>query len=284
MKQSVLFVAAIMLPMWGVAATGFECLLEPSQVVEIRSPADGVIESIAVTRGDLIQRGQVLVRLRSEIEVEAVNSARYRLGMEGQLETSRNRLAYADKKLERTANLVAQKFVSAQALDEAETEQRLAQAELQSAVEAREMARIELQRATEVLALRTLKAPFYGVVVDRMLNPGDLAEAGSGRKAVLKVAQIDPVRADVPLPASLFGKVRIGSTAVITASVGARSFNGIVRAVDRTIDAASDTFVARVEIANPRGDVPVGSRCSAAVAGIAAATKAPLPAVRPSQP
>ena len=55
------------------------------------------------------------------------------------------------------------------------------------------------------MALRTLASPFNGVVVDRLLNPGDLAESGSGRKLVLKVAQIDPMKVDVVLPAALFG-------------------------------------------------------------------------------
>jgi multidrug efflux pump subunit AcrA (membrane-fusion protein) len=137
-------------------------------------------------------------------------------------------------------------------------------------LEARELARIELQRAKELLALRTMTAPFAGVVVDRMLNPGDLAESGSGRKPVLKVAQIDPIRADVPLPASMFGQVRSGTKAVVTAAVGGGRFDATVRSVDRVIDAASGTFVARLEIANPQGLVPGGSRCSAVIEGLKA--------------
>ena len=48
-----------------------------------------------------------------------------------------------------------------------------------------------------------------------MLNPGDLAESGSGRKPVLKVAQIDPLRVDVVLPAALFGQVKPGTEASV---------------------------------------------------------------------
>lgn len=251
------------------AAEGFECLLEPWQVVEVRAPVDGMIASISVQRGDTVRQGQPLAQLQSGVEQATLEVARFRAGMEAQVATARSRLEYTQRKLVRLTQMEKENFMSAQARDEAEAEKRLAEAELQSATESREMARLELVRAQEALALRTLVAPFNGVVVDRMLNPGDLAEAGSGRKAVLKVAQVDPIRADVPLPAALFGKVRVGSRAAVTAQVGGRRFEARVSQVDPVIDAASGTFVVRLEVRNAQGAVPAGSRCTAGIDGLA---------------
>lgn len=251
-------------------ADGFECLIEPSQVVEVRTPVDGVIASIAVQRGDAIRRGQTLVVLQSEAERAAVESAAQRAKAEGSIVAARNRIDYATKKLARLNDLIKENFSSQQARDEAEAEKRLAEAELLQATEAREVARVELRRAQELLALRSLSAPFNGVVLDRMLNPGDLAESGSGRRPVLKVAQIDPMRVDVLLPPALFGQVRMGMAAQVTARVGGKAFPAVVRSVDRVIDAASDTFVARLEVANPQAAVPGGSRCNATIQGVTA--------------
>lgn len=261
-------------------AGSFECLLEPWQVVEVRAPVDGIIASIAVQRGDLVRKGQPLVILRSEAEQAAVELARYRTRMEGQIAAARNRIDYATKKLARLTELQKDNFMSAQARDEAEAEKRLAESELLSAQEAREMARIDLIRAQELLALRTMSAPFNGIVVDRMLNPGDLAESGSGRKPVLKVAQIDPIRADVALPAALFGTVKPGTQASVSPAIGGGRFGATVRSVDRLIDAASATFVARLEVPNPQGQVPGGARCNATIDG----ASAPLPAPRKTRP
>jgi RND family efflux transporter MFP subunit len=252
-----------------VFADGFECLLEPWQVVEVRAPVDGMISNIAVNRGDAIKRGQLLVTLQSDVEKSGVQSARYRSTMQGQITAARNRLDYATAKSLRMADLQKENFMSAQAREEADAEKRLAESELQSAIEARELARIELKRSEEQLQLRTMTAPFNGVVVDRLLNPGDLAESGSGRKPVLRVAQIDPIRADVALPASLFGRVRPGTAASVTSVVGGGRFAAVVRSVDRMIDAASGTFVARLEVPNPQGKVPGGARCSATIDGVA---------------
>jgi RND family efflux transporter MFP subunit len=251
------------------ADVGFECLLEPWQVVEVRSAVEGLIAAIPVNRGDSVKRGQVLVELQSGAERAALDAARYRAKMEGQIATARNRIEYASKKLERQIDLLKNSYTSAQSRDEAEAEKHLAESELQSAIEARELARIDAVRAQEQLALRSVTAPFAGVVVDRLLNPGDLAEAGSGRKPVLKLAQIDPIRADVALPAALFGQVRAGTHAVVTAAVGGGRFAGTVRSVDKVIDAASGTFVARIEVPNAQGQVPGGSRCQASIDGLA---------------
>ena len=73
---------------------------------------------------------------------------------------------------------------------------------------------------------------------------------------MLKVAQIDPMRVDVSLPAALFGQVRIGAAASVTALVGGGRFPATVRSVDRLIDAASGTFIARLEVPNPKAAVP----------------------------
>ncbi len=249
---------------------GFECLLEPWQVIEVRTPVEGVIAAIGAQRGDTVRRGQVLVELQSAAERATVESARFRAQMEGQITSAKSRIDYATKKLERLADLQRDNFTSVQARDEAEAEKRLAEAELQQAIEARELARLELQRAHEQLALRTVAAPFAGVVVDRMLNVGDLSESGTGRKPVLKLAQIDPMRADVALPAALFGQVRVGTRATVLAGVGGARYGGTVRSVDKVIDAASGTFVARLEVPNGQLQVPGGSRCIASIEGLVA--------------
>ena len=244
-------------------AAGFPCLIEPSEVVELRASVDGTIAAVRVQRGDLLRKGQVLVELQSAAERVAVESAAYRAQMDGQVAAARTRLEFANRKLARVIDLEQKRFVAAQARDEAQAEQQLAQNELAAAVETRELARIEFRRAREQLALRTLVSPFDGVVVDRMLNPGDLAESGSGRKPVLKIARVDPLKVDVVLPATMFGRVRARQRAVVTASVGGVRFDAQVSIVDRMIDAASGTFVVRLALPNAQRRAPVGSRCTA---------------------
>jgi RND family efflux transporter MFP subunit len=249
------------------AAAGYDCLIEPWQVVEVRTAVEGIIQQVHVQRGDAVRKGQMLVELQSGAERAAVDSAKYRVQMEGQIVSARNRIDYARKKLLRATELEKEQYGSAQARDEADAERRLAEAELQAALEARELARLDHRRATEQLALRAVASPLNGVVVDRQLNPGDLAEAGSGRKAVLRIAQIDPLRVDVVLPALLFGRVKPGQAASVHTGIGGR-YSARVSLVDKVVDAASGTFVARLELANPKQDIPGGVRSHCDIDGV----------------
>jgi RND family efflux transporter MFP subunit len=267
MKRYLLGLCVAVLPALGSAAE-FECLIEAAQVVEIRSSVDGVIAAVHVQRGDVVRKGQMLVELSSAAERLAVESARYRSVMDGQVSAARNRLDYATRKLARASDLQQQNYVSAQARDEADAERRLAESELQAAVENRELARIEHRRAVEQLALRTMTSPFNGVVVDRMLNPGDLAESGAGRKPVLKVAQIDPLRVDIVLPGAVFGQLRPGMKASVVPQGSGVHYTASVKLVDRLIDAASNTFVARLDLPNPNHAIAGGARCVAEIEGV----------------
>ena len=216
--------ALLLAPRWGATAAGFDCLIEPSQVVEVRASVEGLIAKVHVRRGDSVRRGQALVELQSRAERSAVESARFRSQMEGQIASARNRIELRDRKKlgPRHPSCEKQNIVSSQARDEAEAELRLAESELQAAT-GKPRARAHRARSASPSSSRCApwSAPFNGVVVDRMLNPGDLAEAGTGRKAVLRLAQIDPLRVDVVLPAALFGQVRAGhAAAIVTALVG----------------------------------------------------------------
>jgi len=249
-------------------AASFECLIEPMQVVEIRSPAEGLIDKVYVQRGDTVTKGQVLVELQSDVERSAVKTSRYRAEMKGHITAAKDRLAFAEKKLKRWQNLLEHNFVAAQDRDQAETEKRLAEADLQQALEERDLARLEYRHAVDQLNLRTLRSPFDGVVVDRMLNPGDLAESGSDRKPILRLAQLDPLRVEVVLPGEDYGKLHVGMSAtVLPEGLGGR-YTARVKVVDRVLDAASGTLGVRLELPNKQGKLPGGLRCQVEFAGL----------------
>jgi len=245
-------------PTW---SNPYECLIEPRQTVEIRSSTQGVIEKVLVQRGDHVRAGQVLVQLESSAETSAVQLARYRSEALGRIASAENRLDYASKKFERSKELQAQNFVTAQARDEADAERRITEAELRDARENREMAAYEHRLAVDLLNRRTLRSPFNGVVMDRMLNPGDLAEVGTGRKPILKLAQVEPLRVEVVLPIEAYGKLKTRASAeVIPEGLGGR-YAATVVVIDSVFDSASGTFGVRLELPNATANLPAGIRC-----------------------
>lgn len=242
-------------------ADSLECLIEPAQVVEIRSSVEGIIQRIHVQRGDDVKASQALVELEASAERSAVAVARYRSETDGRISASKNRINFTATKVERSRELHQRGFVASQVRDEAETEKQLAESELKEALENQQLARLEHRHAVDLLNQRTLRAPFNGVVVDRMLNPGDLAETGTGPKPILKLAQIDPLRVEVVLPMPAYGKLEPGMSAyVIPDGLGGR-YPATIQVVDRVFDAASGTFGVRLTLSNPNGKLPGGIRC-----------------------
>lgn len=262
-----------------VGAETYECLIEPMQVVEIRSPVEGLVEKIYVDRGDRVKRGQVLVQLESDVERSAVELARYRSGMEGRIAAARDHLDAAQKKAARWHELYSKKFVAAQARDDADAEVRQADAELREATENQQLAQREYRRAVDQLNQRILRSPFDGVVVDRLLNPGDLAESGTGRKPILKLAQIDPLRVEAVMPLRMYGSLKVGMPGEVKPEGLNGHYQAKIKAVDPVFDAASGTFRVRLEMPNRDDGPPAGVRCkvefrgSATVAGANTASR-----------
>jgi RND family efflux transporter MFP subunit len=256
-----LFVVMLTVVPQSVRAGSFECLIDPTQEVEIRSPVDGLIDKIHVQRGDNVKKGQTLVELDASVERSSMETAKYRTQMGGLIATARNRLEFATKKFERLDGLSKKNYVAAQARDEAETEKRLAESGLQDAIESQQLARLEYRHGIDIVNLRILHSPFDGVVVDRSLNPGDLSQSGNGKKPILKLAQIDPLKVEVVLPLEVYGRIKIGMAGVVTPERIGGSYPASVKVVDRVIDAASGTFGVRLEMPNRRNGIPGGIRC-----------------------
>jgi RND family efflux transporter MFP subunit len=244
-------------------ANPYDCLIEPYQTVELRSAVEGVIEKVLVQRGDRVSAGQVLVQLESGPESSALALARVRSEAQGRLQSAQNRLDYAQKKVDRSVKLEAQSFVSSQARDEAEAELRVLQSELRQTREDRDLAHHEMRHAQEILNRRTLRSPFNGIVLDRLLNPGDLAEAGAGRKAVLRLVQVEPLRVEVVLPLAAYGRLKAGTTAdIVPEGLGGR-YPATIKVIDAVFDSASGTFGVSLELPNAGARVPAGIRCRA---------------------
>ncbi|MGH8679424.1 MAG: efflux RND transporter periplasmic adaptor subunit, partial [Burkholderiales bacterium] len=211
-KLSACLILTVLAPLG--RAADFDCIIEARQNVEIRSPVEAVIESVRVSRGDLVKKGDILATLESGPERAALEFAKSRASMRGEIKAAEARLALAQKKLIRAEELYKQNFISVNARDEAEAEHSLATEELRRARENQNLAELEAQRAKEVLRLRTIVSPFTGVVVEVLLKPGEFG-ATSIKDPIMRLAEIDPLNVEVILPVSMYGKIKVGQRATV---------------------------------------------------------------------
>jgi RND family efflux transporter MFP subunit len=247
-------------PLCGQAAI-FECLIQPNQIVEMRTPEIGLIGKVHVQRGDSVKAGQVLFELESSAELAAIETAKYRSEMNGRIAVAQQHLDAAVSKYGRVHELQRNNFVSAQARDDGQAEMLVAKAELEDASENHKLAELDYQHALQLLNLRTLRSPFEGVVVDRMMNTGELTQNGIDAKPIVKLAQIDPLRVEVVLPVEYYRKLNLGMTGeIIPEGLGVHR-TATIKVIDRIFDAASGTFGVRLELQNHDRAIPGGIRC-----------------------
>ena len=244
------------------AEPGYACLIEPFQRIELRSSVEARIESIHVDRGSEVRRGQILVELDSAADKAALEGARYRAAMEGQLKSAESKLSGAKEKFRRRDELVAEKFIAAQDRDDALSDMQAAEASLVEAMDNRRLAAIEERRLHEMLEQRRIRSPFTGVVTERLQHVGEIAQTGESARAILRLAQTNPLRVEVVLPVLLYGKLKPGlKVSVLTEAPLSAHYQATVAIVDRVVDSASGTFGVRLELPNPKGDIPAGVKC-----------------------
>lgn len=247
-----------------VSAAGFDCLIEPTQAIDVSSPVVGLLERVHVRRGDRVSRGQVVATIESSAEQAAADLARFKSQALGPTQSAEGKIEFSQRKFQRRAQMATEKLMSTQERDDAEAEFKLAEAELLVAKENRQIAAIEHRQQASLLGLRTLRSPFDGVVVDQVLYPGEVVEPTGAKKTILKLAQLDPLRVHVILPMAAFRKITQGMSARVTleAPVGG-THPAKVKTLDKLIDAASGTFAVFLEMRNADLAVPAGVKCKA---------------------
>ena len=221
------------------------CLIEPDQTADIGTATTGVLADIRVERGDIVRAGQVLATLRDTVERAQIGVARSRAQTEADIRAAQANVLLADERLKRARDLHARKFISAQALDQAEAEHRVSAEKLAQARDFQQISRRELDLAEARLGERVLHSPFDGIVTDRYLSVGERVED----KPVLRVAKLNPLRVEIVLPNTLYGTISPGMIADIQPDLpGLGVLNAQVTRVDKVMDAASNTFRARLTL------------------------------------
>ena len=261
----------------------FEGLIEPSAIVNVGTPVAGVVDQVAVERSDLVKKGDTLVRIESSVEQATLERARALAEAEGEVRLHESKLAHDRRMQGRIEELFKSEAISAEKRDEAVTEASLSRSRLQKAQEDNKLARLDVERARAVLAQRTIHSPISGVVLERLVAPGEFVDD----KPLLRLAALDPLHVEAILPAALFHRITPGMQAEVRPDhPEGGSFPARVTIVDRVIDPASGTFGVRLELPNPDYRLPSGLKCTLRFAGLEpadAVAAGPAPAGKPEK-
>jgi RND family efflux transporter MFP subunit len=212
-----------------------EAVVEAVRQTTLGAQVPGRIVALEVKAGDTVRAGQVLARIDARTADQAVAASRSQVA-----EVEAN-LANAKRKYERNRELLAQKFVSQAAVDQAEAEYKAAQAQL-AAVTA------NAAQASAALSYTTISAPYAGVIGATEVEVGDMAQPG---RALVTVFDPRELRVVATVPQTTLASIRLDQP------IGVE-----VPALGRTVTAAKATVIpladARTHTSRIRLDLPSG--------------------------
>lgn len=242
-----------------LAATELDCLIEPKSLVKLGSAVTGMLDTVLVNRGDKVRAGQVLAKLDSGVQEATVALARARSKNNVTIQSRSERRDFQSAKESRSRALFKKNIISNQQMEVAATERRLSELDLREAENNKSILQLELQQAVAVLQQRRIISPFNGIVVERVLSPGEYVTEQSH---VFSVAEIAVLHVEVFVPIKFYGKVSKGMHAKVRPEqpVGGQHI-AEVTIVDPLIDSASGTFGVRLELSNSNRALPAGLKC-----------------------
>lgn len=200
---------------------------EATRQVRLRAETDGRIAAILSEKGRRIAAGAVIARIALDNR-EASRAEAQALVRQREVEFSASR------------QLAVKGFRS-------DTDLAQAQAQLDAA-------RATLARIEVDIANTAIKAPFAGVLNDRMVEIGDYVQAGD---EVARVVDMNPILVAIAVAETHIGALAVGQIAEVRLVTG-ETHTGIIRYIASVADSATRTFRVEVELDNPDGAIRDG--------------------------
>lgn len=216
-------------------------ITEADKRTDLAARADGVIASLALSKGGMVEAGAVVMVLEGPETV-------------AQEKIAEIALAQKERDLE-----VAEKLFQGGSTSESN---------LTNARSARDAAAAELARAQASADRLRLKAPFAGIVDSVSVELGEWVQTGT---PVATILSLDPILVKAEVSEVDLSSVAVGSTAKVKL-VNGTEMEGTVRLVAREASAQTRTFP--VEIALPNPDLSLPSGMTAEVSLFAQPTRA----------
>lgn len=197
--------------------------------VNLSARIPGYVKEVFVSAGSPVKKGQALITLDDREIKEQVAAT------EGQFKQ-------AETELNRTRQLFANTATTEQALTAAQS--------------AFTSARAQWERSKVMLTYAQITSPMDGMVTDRRIEPGDLANPGQVLLAIYDPANM---QLEVPVPVRLLTKLPVGQTVEVTLDRPATNFPGRVKQIVSEIDPLSRTQLVKVHIEATSGDILPGT-------------------------
>jgi HlyD family secretion protein len=253
----------------------------------IASKASGRLEWLGVTEGSRVKAGDVIARLDARDLAAQLESASASIKVaRAAVEQAEAENRDATSSLNRTEDLLKQKFVSPAALDQAKARADRAVAGIASAKAGVAVAEANARNAQVAVDYTHIRAPFDGIILSKSANVGDMvtpfSSAADSKGAVVTMADMSTLEVEADVSESSLSKISVGQPAEITLdALPDTRFRGTVSRIVPTVDRAKATVMTKVrfEAIDPRVLPEMSAKVSFLSHAVTAEQQRPMTAV-----
>ncbi len=197
----------------------------------------GQLEKNLVDLGDRVQAGQELALIDTTSYDALANASA------ANLTRANASAANAAQNLKRTQELQQEQIASTSDLDAAVADAARTRAEVKAAEANDAVTRLDVERSR-------VKAPFTGVVAERIASPGDYLAVGT---PILRLVQTDPLRLRLEVPERDAVAVRVGQHVRIFIEGDTNSYRGQLSRIAPAIRTDNRMLPIEADVPNPGG-------------------------------
>ena len=242
--------------------------LQPESEVKIQSEVSGQIVELPVKEGDIVEKGQLLVRINPDLYTSAYNRADSSFNSaKSNLASAKARLAQSQAQFKaqelnfnRQKKLFEEKAISQADYDNATSQYETAKAEVTASIEsingaefAIESALASRNEASDNLKRTTILAPMKGTVTALTKEIGEtvLGNNMMSGDVIMKISALNSMEVNVEVNESDIVRVNVGDTAIVEVDAFTdEKFKGIVTEIGNTALNTMASAVASSEVTN----------------------------------
>lgn len=230
-------------------ATGY---VVAQRKASVASKATGRLEWLGVREGSQVRAGEVLARLENlDVTAQMQQAAANVKVAEANLQQGEAELKDARRALDRSAELLAKKFVSQAAHDTVVARHSKAEAAMAGFRAAIAAARANFRAAQVAVEQTLIRAPFDGVVLTKNANVGDVitpfSSALGSQAAVVTMADMSTLEVEADVSEANISRVKEGQPAEIQLdALPERRFRGVVHRMVPTVDRSKATVTVKI--------------------------------------
>ncbi|HEX7503249.1 MAG TPA: efflux RND transporter periplasmic adaptor subunit, partial [Acidobacteriota bacterium] len=230
-----------------VSATGE---IKPKKNINISTDVAGKILKILVEEGQIVKKGQLLIKIDSEIyEANADRDREIISSSESDLVSQEANLKKARSFLARRKQLYDEGLISKEQFEDASIQFEIAGANRQSNLHRIEQAKASLKSTSDAIRKTSIVSPIDGIVTSLKVEEGEVAIIGTMNNpgtVLLTIADLSVMESEVLVDETDVVKVKIGKRAEVTVdAIPGKVMNGTVTEVGNSaiasVDSASTT-------------------------------------------